>query len=127
MRLKALVVVVVMGFALQVSAQRVQKQRYSQPVNAVYPLTLHVTRSFLSLASGAAYLHLIGVVNGANVELVSGPSLVGYVNTGLLHPGDYPARLTGQETKKDGSTIEAYDLQLGNGQHEDFTVIGISD
>ena len=128
MRWKAIVAVVVIGLALQVSAQRVQKQRYSQPVKVtVYPLTLHVTHSFLSLEGGGSYLHLVGVVNGVNVELVSGPHSESYSSIGLLRPGEYPAKMTEQDTNKDGSVTQQYDLQLANGQHEVFMVIGFSE
>jgi hypothetical protein len=124
--MKKLAGIIVLVNTLTAGAQPVQKQRFSQPVTANYPLVLHVTHSFISLVGGVS-MHLVGVIGGANVELMSGPSPVDFYNTGLLHPGDYPARLAGQETKKDGSTIQTYDLQLANGQHEVFTLIGLSE
>jgi len=127
MRMKTHTGIIVLLATLTAGAQGVQKQRYSQTVTAAYPLSLHVTRSFISLNGSASYMHLVGVVGGANVELVTGPGPASFFNTGLLHQGDYPARLTGQDTKKDGSTIQQYDLQLANGQHEVFTVIGLSE
>lgn len=124
--MKKLAWILISVTTLTAVAQKVQKQRYSQPAPTVYPLKIHISRCFLSL-DGGVYMHLVGVVGGAKVELMSGPSPANVYDTGLLHPGDYPARLTGQETKKDGSTIQAYDLQLANGQHEEFTIIGVSE
>ncbi len=125
--MKKLAGTLVLLTTLIAGAQKVQKQRFGQPAPAVYSLKFHLTRCFLSINSGASYLHLIGVMGGANMELVSGPSGASFYNTGLLRPGDYPASLTAQETKKDGSIIQAYDLQLANGQHEQFTLIGLSE
>jgi hypothetical protein len=126
--MKKLTAIVLFIATLVAGAQTIQKQRYAQPAtNAAYPLKFHVTHSFISLNSGAAYLHLVGILGGANVELVGGAGGATFYNTSLLHPGDYSARLSGQDTKKDGSTIQQYDLQLANGQHELFTLIGLSE
>ena len=124
--MKKLTALILFVATLTASAQKAEKKRFSDPVPLVYPLKFHASRSFFTI-NGGVYMHLVGVIGGAKVELMSGPSPTDIYSTGLLNPGDYPARVTGQETKKDGSTIQAYDLQLANGQHEEFTVIGRSE
>ena len=119
--------VAVLLLPLIAGAQKVSKQRMSQPAASAdaYSLKLHVTRSFVTEDGGVAYLHLSGVLDGHNVELATtGKTLF---DTPVLPPGDYAARLTGEDTNKDGSVLRQYDLLLANGQHEVFTVIGLSE
>ena len=131
--MKLLVVVALLLVSSCGWAQKVSKQRFSQQPAPSYPLKLHVTHSFVTLNAGVAYLHLVGVLDGQNVELAKigsvGPAAgsSAFFNTSLLPPGDYAARLAGDDGKKDGSVLRQYDLQLANGQHESFMLIGLSD
>jgi hypothetical protein len=114
-------------------AQKVSKQRFSQQPAPSYPLKLHVTHSFVTQDQGVEYLHLVGMVNGQKVELAkiesNGPAARGNAisGTSLLPPGDYAARLTGEDDKKDGSVLRQYDLLLANGKHESFMLVGLSE
>jgi hypothetical protein len=114
-------------------AQKVSKQRFSQQPAPSYPLKLHVTHSFVTQDQGVEYLHLVGVINGQKVELANsssvGPASRGsaFSNTSLLPPGDYAARLLGEDDKKDGSLLRQYDLLLANGKHESFMLVGLSE
>lgn len=99
----------------------------SQPAASTdaYSLKLHVTRSYVTEEGGTAYLHLTGVLDGQNVELATtGKTLF---NTPVLPPGTYAARLSGENDYKDGSVLRQYDLLLANGEHEVFTMIGVSE
>src|SRR5579864_5718144 len=58
--MKKLAGIIVLVNTLTAGAQPVQKQRFSQPVTANYPLVLHVTHSFISLVGGVS-MHLVGV------------------------------------------------------------------
>jgi len=118
---------VVLSIPFVVGAQKISKQRMTQPAASTdaYSLKLHVTRSFVTEDGGVAFLHLLGVLDGQNVELAAqGKTLF---NTPLLPPGDYAARLGGENSYKDGSVLRQYDLLLANGQHEVFVMIGLSD
>jgi hypothetical protein len=115
-----------------------QKQRYSQYSPAAapaasYTLQLHVTRSFIT---DTGNLRLVGILNRKGVELADGispnipsnPSASGYgVPARLLLPGNYAARSLADRTEKDGSVIRQYDVLLANGQHQAFTVVGLSE
>ena len=117
----------VLSLSLVAGAQKVSKQRMSQPAASAdaYFLKLHVTRSFVTEDGGVAYLHLSGVLDVHNVELATtGKTLF---DTPVLPPGDYAVRLSGENSYKDGSVLRQYDLLLANGQHEVFTVIGLSE
>ena len=108
-------------------AQKPSKQRYSQQPAPSYPLSLHVTRSFVTQDGRETYLHLVGIVGGQKVELAATSTAAGFFDTHLLPPGNYAARLSGEDIKKDGSVLRQYDLLLANGQHESFTLIGLSE
>lgn len=110
-------------------AQKVSKQRLSQQPAPSYPLKLHVTHSFVTRDQGVAYLHLVGVINGQKVELSAGPAVgnSAFFDTSLLPPGDYAARVMGEDDKKDGSVLRQYDLSLANGKHESFMLVGLSE
>jgi len=119
--------VAVLSLPLIAGAQKVSKQRMSQPAASAdaYSLKLHVTRSFVTEDGGVAYLHLSGVLDGHNVELATtGKTLF---DTPVLLPGDYAVRLGGENRYKDGSILRQYDLLLANGQHEVFTMVGVSE
>ena len=125
MRILALVVLVLLPLAA--GAQKVSKQRMSQPAAAAdsYSLKFHVTHSFITEDSGVGYLHLVGVLDGQNVELAAqGLTLF---NTPVFQPGDYAARLLGEDKGKDGSVLRQYDLLLAGGAHKVFMLIGLSD
>jgi hypothetical protein len=131
--MKLLIVVALLIVSSGGWAQKVTKQRFSQQPAPSYPLKLRVTHSFVTLDAGVAYLHLVGVLDGRNVELAKignvGRAAAGsaFFNTSLLPPGDYAARLTGDDEEKDGSVLRQYDLLLAKGQHESFMLIGLSD
>lgn len=108
-------------------AQKPSKQRFSQQPAPSYPLSLHVTRSFVTEDGKETYLHLVGVVEGQKVELATTHTATSFFDTYLLPPGNYAARLSGEDIKKDGSVLRQYDLLLANGQHEAFTLIGLSE
>jgi hypothetical protein len=114
-------------------AQKVSKQRFSQQPAPSYPLKLHVTHSFVTQDQGVEYLHLVGVINGQKIELAkissAGSAARGsaFFDTSLLPPGDYAARLTGEDDKKDGSVLRQYDLLLANGTPESFMLVGLSE
>jgi hypothetical protein len=126
-RMKPLVLVALLLVSSGGWAQKASKQRFSQQPAPSYPLKLHVTRSFATQNGAQTYLHLVGVVDGQKVELATTYTGTAFFDTHLLLPGDYAARLSGEDTKKDGSVLREYDLQLANGQHEAFTLIGISE
>ena len=131
--MKFLIVVALLLASSSGWAQKESKQRFSQQPAPSYPLKLHVTHSFVTQDQGVEYLHLVGVVNGQKVELATissaGPASrgSGFSDTSLLPPGDYAARLTGEEGKKDGSVLRQYDLLLANGKHESFMLVGLSE
>ncbi len=120
---------VLLLFPLAMSGQNVSKQRMSQPAGdaAAFPLKLHVTRSFGTEDGEVAYLHLAGVLDGQDVELATlAPRGATLLNTPLVPLGDYAARLTGQDQKKNGAVLRQYDLLLANGQHEIFALVAMS-
>jgi hypothetical protein len=95
------------------------KQRFgdnAKPVNpADYPLTVHVSHAFLSGALNE--LRLDTVVHGKKLQLESqGPS-------GLLHVGDYKARVVKDDEKKGGWFYATYELLLPDGTHWFFNVV----
>jgi hypothetical protein len=131
--MKLLIVVALLLISSGGWAQKVTKQRFSQQPAPSYPLKLHVSHSFVTQDQGVAYLHLVGVINGQKVELAksssNGPAARGSAlfDTSLLPPGDYAARLTGEDDKKDGSVLRQYDLLLANGKDESFMLVGLSE
>jgi hypothetical protein len=131
--MKFLVVVALLLVSSGTWAQKVSKQRFSQQPAPSYPLKLHVTHSFVTQDQGVEYLHLVGVISGQKVELANsssaGPAARGsaFSDTSLLPPGDYAARVMGEDDKKDGSVLRQYDLLLANGEHESFMLIGLSE
>jgi len=98
-----------------------QKERLGQaaaPVNpADYPLTLHVGHAFVS----GSVLHLEVTSEGKHLELQSLDPL------GLLHVGDYRARVIKSEEKKGGFFFATYELLFIDGTHRLFAVVGESD
>ena len=122
------VILIVVLLSVGVSAQQVSKQRISQgtPAAASYSLKLHVTRSFITEDGHLGYLHLVGVLDGMNVELVGSHSGSDLFDTAIVKPGDYAAALIGQRDNKDVSFVRQYSVMLGNGQQQAFTLIGLS-
>src|ERR1700712_1184596 len=81
-----------------------QKQRYSEshrPDPLEYPLTIHVTHARVAGAGTAGVLHLDALVDGKKVELEANAS-------GLLHVGDYRARVVSSDEKKSGWFSRSY-------------------
>lgn len=110
----------VVAVALPASAQ---KQRYSQsqrPDPLLWPLTVHVTHARVSGAGGAAVLHLDAVIDGRKVELETAAS-------GLLHVGDYQARVAAQDEKKSGWFSRSYELLFTDGTHVVFNEVAESE
>ena len=130
-----MIVATVLLLPIGAGSQKISKQRMSQETSPAssYSLKFHVTRSFVTQDQGVEYLHLVGVINGQKVELAkinsNGPAARGNAisDTSLLPPGDYAARLTGEDGKKDGSVLRQYDLLLANGKHESFMLVGLSE
>ena len=125
--MKLLAVVILLLVLPASDAQAPSKQRISQPAASAYPLRLHVTHSLITQNGNTSYLHLTGILDGANVELIGGVTGTSVFNMPLLPPGDYTARLAGEDAKRDASRIQQYDVSLAGGQHEVFTVIGRSE
>ena len=125
--LKCLTLAAVLLFSIGSIPGSAQKQRFTEPPASGYPLKFYVTHSFVMQDAGMSYLHLVGVLDGADMELIGGLTGTSVFNMPLLPTGDYSARLIGEDAKKDGSKILQYDLLLANGQHEAFTVVGLSE
>lgn len=125
--MKLLMLVTLLCVSSGAWAQKPSKQRFSQQPAPSYPLSLHVTRSFVTENGRVTYLHLVGIVEGQKVELATTYTATALFDTYLLPPGNYAARLSGEDIKKDGSVLRQYDLLLANGQHEAFTLIGLSE
>jgi hypothetical protein len=123
-----MVLVAVLLLPIGAVAQEVSKQRMSQGTSSPsnYPLKLHVTRSFITEDGHLGYLHLVGVLDGMNVELLGSHTGADFFDTAIVRPGDYPAALIGQRDNKDGSFVRQYSVSLGNGQQQAFTLIGLS-
>jgi len=125
--MKRLALAAVLLFSIGSICENAQKQRFTEPPPNGYPLKFHVTHSFVVQDAGTSYLHLVGVLNGTDMEVIGGLTGTSVFNMPLLPPGDYDARLIGVDTKKDGSRIQQYDVLLANGEHETFTVVGLSE
>ena len=116
---KCLAVVIV----LSVSACSAQKQRYSESRRAEaldYPLTAHVTHARVQMAGSESVLHIDATINGTHVELETGA-------TGLLHTGDYQARVVANEERKSGWFSRSYELLFGDGTHVVFKEVAESE
>lgn len=126
--MKSLILVVALTLPMGAVAQRSSKQRISQGTSAAssYSLKLHVTRSFITEDGHLGYLHLVGVLDGMNVELLGSHTGSDFFDTAIVKPGDYAAALIGQHDNKDGSFVRQYSVILGNGQQQAFTLIGLS-
>ena len=100
-----------------------QKQRYSdshRPDPLDYPLTIHVTHARVSGAGVSGVLHIDGVIDGKKVELEANAS-------GLLHIGEYRARLVSSDEKKSGWFSRSYDLLFTDGTHVLFVEVAESE
>lgn len=100
-----------------------QKQRYSEshkPDPLLWPLTIHVTHARITGVSPNSILHLDGVVDGKHVELETSAS-------GLLHTGDYQARVVTSDEKKSGWFSRSYELLFTDGTHVVFTEVAESE
>lgn len=100
-----------------------QKQRYSESHKADvldYPLVIHVTHARVGMAGSESVLHIDGVVNGTHVELETGA-------TGLLHTGDYQARVVSNEERKSGWFSRSYELLFSDGTHVVFREVAESE
>jgi len=116
--LVVLLLVLAAGTAMAQGKQRFGD--YAKAANpADYPLTLHVTHAFLSGALNE--LRLDAVVNGKNLQLQSQD------HSGLLHVGDYKARLVKDEENKGGWFTVTYELLLADGTHWFFNVVAESE
>ena len=117
--LRFLAAVAVLG-ALTLSAQ---KQRYSESHRAEaldYPLTAHVTHARVQMAGSDSVLHIEATINGTHVELETGA-------TGLLHTGDYQARVVTNEERKSGWFSRSYELLFSDGTHVVFKEVAESE
>jgi hypothetical protein len=109
--------------ALGVGSGVAQKQRYSEshkPDPLEYPLTIHVTHARVAGLGTAGVLHLDAVIDGVKVELETNAS-------GLLHVGDYRARVVTQDEKKSGWFSKSYELLFSDGTHVVFTEVAESE
>lgn len=100
-----------------------QKQRYSDSHRAEqldYPLTAHVTHARVQMAGTESVLHIEALINGTHVELEAGA-------TGLLHTGDYPARVVANEERKSGWFSRSYELLFSDGTHVVFKEVAESE
>jgi hypothetical protein len=100
-----------------------QKTRYSSSKNAEvldYPLTIHVTHARVSGIGTAPVLHLDAVVDGTHIELETSAS-------GLLHTGDYRARIVANDDKKSGWFSRSYELLFSDGTHVIFNEVAESE
>ena len=100
-----------------------QKQRYSESRKAEsldYPLVAHVTHARVQMAGTESVLHIEALINGTHVELEAGA-------TGLLHTGDYQARLVNNEERKSGWFSRSYELLFSDGTHVVFKEVAESE
>lgn len=126
--MRSLILIAALLLPMSAVAQTISKQRMSQGTSSPssYPLKLHVTRSFITEDGHLGYLHLVGVLDGMNVELLGSHTGSDFFDTAIVKPGDYPAALIGQRDNKDGSFVRQYSVMLGNGQQQAFTLVGLS-
>lgn len=106
-----------------VAACPAQKQRYSESHKADvldYPLMAHVTHARVQMAGTESVLHIDATINGTRVELETGA-------TGLLHTGDYQARVVGNEERKSGWFSRSYELLFSDGTHVVFKEVAESE
>ena len=100
-----------------------QKQRYSDSHRADvldYPLVAHVTHARVQMAGAESVLHIDATISGTHVELEAGA-------TGLLHTGDYQARIVGNEERKSGWFSRSYELLFSDGTHVVFKEVAESE
>ena len=100
-----------------------QKQRYSdnhRPDPYEYTLLVHVTHARVTTLGGVSTLHLDAVIDNKRVELETGAS-------GLLHVGDYQARVVTNDEKKSGWFSRSYELLFSDGTHVMFTEVAESE
>ncbi len=104
-----------------------QKQRYSSGQRAAqmdYPLTVRVTHAQLmrpfpvagAEQSSSSYLHLDALIDGKHVQLETNAAA-------LLHVGDYPGRIVGNNESKAGFFTRSYELLFADGTHVLFTEV----
>jgi hypothetical protein len=124
--MKMLIFSTVLFLSLNLPAQKIKTQRFSQPAApaASYNLTFNVMQSELRHLNGILYLHLEGALNDSHIALEGGPSAGGLY--GLLPVGDYRVRLSGEDKHKDGTVERQYDLLLANGRHEYLMLSGMA-
>jgi len=108
---------------LVVGSAAAQKERYSQshrPDPLEYPLVVRVTHARVTGAGPAGVLHLDALVDGKKVELETPAS-------GLLHIGEYRARIVASDDKKSGWFSRSYELLFSDGTHVVFTEVAESE
>ena len=109
--------------ALGLGAGVAQKQRYSEshkPDPLEYPLVAHVTHARVTGAGSAGVLHIDALIDQKHVELEAPAS-------GLLHVGDYRARIVANDEKKSGWFSRSYELLFSDGTHVVFTEVAESE
>lgn len=97
---------------------------WSQPNPADYPVTVHVTRSWLRDAGGdnlVRYQMLDVIIGGKKFELESGP-----VNN-LIVLGNYKARVTKDAHKTPYRSQQTYQILFPDNKTESFIVVGESE
>ena len=100
------------------------KQRYESnettPVNpASYQVNVHVTHAFLAGTLGT--LHLDVIADGKKLQLE------GQRAPGMLHVGNYKARVVKDDERKGGWYVETYELLFADGTHWLFNVVSESE
>ena len=112
-----------LALSLSAGVGSAQKTRYSSSKGndqLDYPLTVHVTHARVSSLAGVSVLHLDALIDGTKVELETGAS-------GLLHTGDYRARMVANDDKKSGWFSRSYELLFSDGTHVVFTEVAESE
>ena len=119
------------------SAMGAQKSRYGQPAPPPKPLppgytiAVHISSAHVRNIcpnggnSCLNYLYLAARINDGRLELRS-VEAVG-VESLLLKPGDYKAKLLTNTQRPSGLFIQAFDLLLSDNSTMKFTVTGVSE
>ncbi len=102
--------------SLMLSATLLSAQTPSTPATPI-ELVFHVTRSYeISVQNNVRATTLVGTINGEKVELTN---YYGFKKSWVVKPGDYPARMTSEETT-DGRLTRDYQVDLAPGKKVTF-------
>lgn len=94
-----------------------------QPSNSDYPVKIHVTSSrllpFVNNGGTYSWQLLAVTIDGRKFELTSENS-----EPRLLHPGDYSARVTKDNSEGSYETRKTYEIKLSDGKTKKYFMSG---